>query len=68
MTSWLNRMSGRTRYMVCRIMIHLAGDEIAPLLGLLNEKGREAIDAEGDLQVLGEGLVEICQNLVFCSE
>lgn len=64
MTSWLNRMSGRTRYMVCRIMIHLAGDEIAPLLGLLNEKGREAIDAEGDLQVLGEGLVEICQNLL----
>ncbi|GFE67544.1 DUF1517 domain-containing protein [Chroococcus sp. FPU101] len=64
MASWLNRMSGKTRYMVCRVMIHLAGDEIAPLLGLLNEKGREAINAEGDLQVLGEGLVEICQNLL----
>jgi hypothetical protein len=59
-----NRMSGRTRYVVCRIMLHLAGDEIAPLLGVLNEKAREAIDAEGDLEVLGEGLVEICQNLL----
>lgn len=59
-----NRMSGKTRYVVCRIMLHLAGDEIAPLLGVLNEKAREAIDAEGDLEVLSEGLVEICQNLL----
>lgn len=64
MTSWLNRMTGRTRYVVCRIMIHLAGDEIAPLLGVLNQQARAALDAEGDLEVLGEGLVEICQNLL----
>jgi hypothetical protein len=59
-----NRMTGRTRYVVCRIFLHLAGDEIAPVLGLLNEQARAAIDAEGDLEVLGEGLVEICQNLL----
>ncbi|PSF36726.1 hypothetical protein C7H19_12185 [Aphanothece hegewaldii CCALA 016] len=59
-----NRMIGKTRYVVCRIMIHLAGDEIAPLLGVLNEKAREAMNAEGDLEVLSEGLVEICQNLL----
>lgn len=67
MSAWrdrLNRMSGRTRFAVCRIFIHLAGDEVAPLLGVLNQTAREAIEAEGDLQTLGEGLVEICQSLL----
>lgn len=67
MNSWrdrLNQFGGRTRYVVCRIFIHLAGNEVAPLLGVLNRAAREAIDAEGDLQVLGEGLVEICQSLL----
>lgn len=54
----------RTRFVVCRLMLHLAGDEIAPLLGVLNQKAQEAIDAEGDLGVLGEGLVEIAQSLL----
>ena len=60
----LNRMSGRTRFAVCRIFVHLAGDEVAPLLGVLNQAAREAIAAEGDLQVLGEGLVDICESLL----
>lgn len=67
MNSWrdrLNRMSGRTRYVVCRLFIHLAGKEVAPLLGVLNHAGREAITADGDLNILGEGLVEICQSLL----
>ncbi len=67
MTSWsdsLNRLRGKTRFVVCRLFIHLVGAEIAPILGVLNQKGREAIDAEGDLSVLGEGLVEICQKLL----
>ncbi len=67
MTSWrdrLNRLGGKTRFVVCRLFIHLAGKEIAPLLGILNRAGREALDSEGDLEVLGEGLVEICQNLL----
>lgn len=67
MSGWRDRfgqMMGRTRYVVCRIFIHLAGNEIAPLLGVLNQAAREAIDADGDLQVIGEGLVEICQNLL----
>jgi hypothetical protein len=46
------------------MFIHLAGNEVAPLLGVLNRAAREAIDAEGDLEVLGEGLVEICQSLL----
>lgn len=61
---FFGKMMGRTRYVVCRLFIHLAGEEVAPLLGVLNRAGRDAIDAEGDLQVMGEGLVEICQSLL----
>ncbi|MEL4897128.1 DUF1517 domain-containing protein [Crocosphaera sp. Alani8] len=67
MNAWgdrLNKFTGKTRFVVCRIFVHLAGDDIAPLLGVLNRTGRNAIDAEGDLEVVGEGLVEICQNLL----
>jgi hypothetical protein len=67
MTSWgdrLNRLSGKTRFVVCRVFLHLGGQEVAPLLGLLNRAAREAIEADGDLNILGEGLVDICQNLL----
>lgn len=67
MSSWrdrLNRLGGRTRFVVCRLLIHLAGEEVAPLLGILNRAAREAVESDGDLDVLGEGLVEICQNLL----
>lgn len=63
-----NRMMGRTRYVVCRIMLHLSGSEVAPILGVLNRAAREAIDAEGDMEVLGEGLVEICETLLRYEE
>jgi len=58
------KFAGKTRYVVCRLFLHLYGQEIAPLIGILNRAGREAIDSEGDLEVMGEGLVEICQNLL----
>jgi hypothetical protein len=67
MSSWrdrLNRASGKTCFVVCRILLHLAGKEVAPLLGVLNQTGRQAIEQEGDLQVLGEGLANICQTLL----
>ena len=67
MSSWrdrLNQFTGKSRFMVCRIFIHLAGAEVAPLLGVLNRAGRDAIESEGDLKVLGEGLVELCQSLL----
>ncbi|EAZ89271.1 DUF1517 domain-containing protein [Crocosphaera chwakensis] len=70
MNTWrdrLNKFTGKTRFVVCRIFVHLAGDDIAPLLGILNSAGRNAIDAEGDLEVIGEGLVQICQNLLQMS-
>lgn len=60
----LNQLGGRTRYVVCRLFIHLAGEEVAPLLGILNRAAREAIDSDGNLEVLGEGLVDICQSLL----
>jgi uncharacterized membrane protein len=63
-----NRMIGRTRYVVCRIMLHLSGSDVAPMLGVLNRGAREAMDAEGDMEVLGEGLVEICQTLMQYDE
>jgi uncharacterized membrane protein len=59
-----NQFTGRSRFVVCRIFVHLAGDEVAPLLGVLNKTGREAIASGGDIQTLGEGLVEICQSLL----
>ena len=67
MTSWRDRISkfsGKTRFVVSRTFIHLAGDEIAPMLGVLNRAAREALEADGDLEVLGEGLVSVCQNLL----
>ncbi|WP_013323390.1 DUF1517 domain-containing protein [Gloeothece verrucosa] len=67
MSSWrdrINKMTGRTRYVVCRIFIHLSGQEIAPLLGVLNEAAIEAVESDGDMEVLGEGLVNICQKLL----
>ncbi|AFZ35986.1 hypothetical protein Sta7437_2452 [Stanieria cyanosphaera PCC 7437] len=62
-----NQFAGKTRFVVCRIFVHLAGEEVAPLLGVLNRVARDAVDAEGDLEVLGEGLVDICQNLLQMS-
>jgi hypothetical protein len=67
MTSWrdrINSLSGKTRFVVSRIMLHLSGQDIAPLLGTFNQIAYQAIDTEGDLQPLGEGLVEICQTLL----
>lgn len=68
MSNFFNKMMGRTRYAVCRLFVHLAGSEVAPILGVLNRAAREAIDAEGDLEVLGEGLVEICETLLRYDE
>ncbi|TAE60240.1 MAG: DUF1517 domain-containing protein [Nostocales cyanobacterium] len=59
---------GKTRYVVCRLFIHLNGSEVAPILGVLNRAAREAIDAEGDVEVMGEGLVEICETLLRYDE
>ncbi|OIP72108.1 MAG: hypothetical protein AUK43_04390 [Oscillatoriales cyanobacterium CG2_30_40_61] len=59
-----NRMMGKTRFVVSRLFLHLGGDQVAPLLGILNQAARDVIDAEGDLQVTGETLVEVCQGLL----
>ena len=71
MTSWRDRISkfsGKTRFVVSRIFIHLAGEDIAPMLGVLNRVAREAIEADGDLEVLGEGLVSVAQSLLQMTE
>ncbi len=59
-----NRMIGKTRFVVCRLFLHLGGAEVAPLLGVLNQAARKAIDADGDLEITGEALVDICQSLL----
>ncbi len=67
MTSWrdrINQFSGRTRYVVCRLFLHLAGDRIAPLLGVLNQAALTADEAEGDIQSLGEELERVCHSLL----
>lgn len=63
-----NKMMGRTRYVVCRIMLHLSGSEVAPILGVLNRSASEATDAEGDMEVMGEQLVAICETLLDYDE
>lgn len=67
MTGWrdrFNQVTGRTRFAVCRLFLHLAGEEVAPLLGVLNRAARQAIESEGDIEALGLGLEEICQSLL----
>ncbi|MBD2448668.1 DUF1517 domain-containing protein [Nostoc sp. FACHB-152] len=68
MRDTFNRMVGRTRYVVCRLFIHLGGSDVAPILGVLNRAAREAIDADGDLQVLGEVLVDLSETLLRYDE
>ncbi|MGC9528614.1 MAG: DUF1517 domain-containing protein [Limnospira sp.] len=58
------KIIGKTRFVVSRLFLHLAGSEVAPLLGVLNQVARNAIETDGDLEVMGEGLVEICQSLL----
>lgn len=60
----LNQMTGKTRFVVFRLFLHLTGKEVAPLLGVLNSSARQALEADGDMQVFGEGLAEICQSLL----
>jgi hypothetical protein len=59
-----NKLTGKTQFVVARIFLHLGGEEVSPLLGILNQAARQAIESDGDLTIVGEGLVEICQNLL----
>jgi hypothetical protein len=59
-----NRMMGKTRYVVCRLFLHLQGSDVAPILGVLNRSARTAIEADGDLEVLGEELGQLCQTFL----
>lgn len=67
MGGWRDRVEklrGRTRFVVLRLMLHLSGEQAPPQLGLLNRVAQKAIEADGDLQMMGDGLVEICQSLL----
>lgn len=59
-----NRMLGKTRYVVCRLFIHLSGSEVAPILGVLNSVARDVLDNEGDMEATGEGLARVCESLL----
>ncbi len=60
----LNQWLGKTRFVVSRVFIHLSGSGATPLLGILNPVCQRAIAADGDLDALGEGLVEVCQGAI----
>ncbi|MFM7408585.1 MAG: DUF1517 domain-containing protein [Cuspidothrix sp.] len=68
MRNTFNRMIGKTRYVVSRLFLHLNGQEVAPILGVINRAARKAIDADGDLEVLGEELVQLCQTFLQYDE
>ena len=59
-----NQFTRQTRFVVCRVFVHLSGREVTPLLGVLNQAGREAIASGGDMQVLGEQLARVCEGLL----
>jgi Protein of unknown function (DUF1517) len=59
-----NKMVGKTRYVVSRIFLQLNGTEVTPMLGVLNQAGRQMIEADGDMTITGECLVEVCQSLL----
>jgi uncharacterized membrane protein len=63
-----SKITGGTRFVVSRLFLHLAGQEVAPILGVLNRTARAAIDSDGDLEIMGEGLVELCQTLLQYDE
>ncbi|NER08266.1 MAG: DUF1517 domain-containing protein [Okeania sp. SIO3C4] len=67
MSSWqdsFNKFTGKTRFVVSRLFVHLAGSEVTPFLGVLNRAVREIVASEGNLEVAGERLVEVCQSLL----
>ncbi|MCT7949513.1 DUF1517 domain-containing protein [Ancylothrix sp. C2] len=59
-----NKMTGRTRFVVCRLFVHCRGDYVAPLLGVLNQAARVAVQEQGDLVRTGSELVKVCQSLL----
>lgn len=59
-----NQFSGQTRFVVCRIFVHLAGRDVAPLLGVLNRTGHEVTQLEGDIHLLSEHLARVCESLL----
>ncbi len=59
-----NQFTGKSRFVVCRLFLHLEGNDVAPLLGVLNQAAQKASDVGGDLQTVGDGLVEVCQSLL----
>ncbi len=67
MSAWTDRfnsLTGKKRLVVSRIFVALTGNESTTLLGALNRAAQVAIDSDGDLEVMGESLVEICESLL----
>jgi len=59
-----SQFTGQTRFVVSRIFLHLAGREVSPLLGVLNQAGGKAVESDGDMHVLGQQLVRTCESLL----
>ncbi len=59
-----NEFMGKTRFVVSRVFLHLQGNEVAPILGILNENARNAVDSDGDMEIMGECLVNITETLL----
>ena len=67
MSSWTDRfnsLTGKRRIVVVRLFIVLIGAESTTLLGVLNRAAQDAIESDGELAIMGESLVEICESLL----
>jgi hypothetical protein len=58
-----NSLTGKSRFVVSRLFIQLAGTGFGPLWGQLQQFQVEANRSDGDLDIMGEGLVSLCEAL-----
>ncbi|NJM47038.1 MAG: DUF1517 domain-containing protein [Alkalinema sp. RU_4_3] len=58
-----NSLTGKSRFVVSRLFIQLSGTGMGPLWGQLQQFQVEANRSDGDLNVMGEGLVSLCEAL-----
>lgn len=58
-----NSLTGKSRFVVSRLFVQLTGTGLGPLWGQLQQFQVEANRTDGDLDIMGEGLISLCEAL-----